>query len=74
VRERRRGRTPSGFNPGGPWARFSGWAESFPLGLFPFSISFSFFFYFFHTICKNASNQLKPLSEVSKILSIVLKQ
>jgi hypothetical protein len=47
---------------------FNGWADLVPLALFFLFYFFFLFlfsdFHFFHIICKNASNQFKPLLEI----------
>jgi hypothetical protein len=59
--------TPSGFWPGGPWAASRAGLNGIPRPVFIFFVFFLFFFCFsnfFPIICKNASNQFKPLSEI----------
>jgi hypothetical protein len=54
--------------PAGPWASSEARSNSFPGAFSSFLNSFSFCFFcfsnFFHIICKNASNQFKPFSEI----------
>jgi hypothetical protein len=62
--------TPSAFWPGGPWAASRAGLNGIPRPVLHFYFVFLFllflfcFSYFFHIICKNASNQFKPLSEI----------
>jgi hypothetical protein len=70
VRQRGRGEGSYrfGYKPGGLWAGSGNRQNGFPLA---FSFFFCFLylflfsdFYFFHILCNNASNQLKPLSKI----------